>query len=104
MSVCEWLGDLFSLNRDVECLIEMERCSMKKSLAFKRLVLLGASVLGLGAVNVLSVAAQDDSSESSSEGVNHFGDKFRMLLVAKKRVNIFGVNIKVEMPYNAYCQ
>lgn len=70
MSVCEWLGDLFSLNRDVECLIEMERCSMKKSLAFKRLVLFGASVLGLGAVNVLSVAAQDDSSESSSEVVS----------------------------------
>ena len=43
---------------------------MKKSLAFKRLVLLGASVLGLGAVNVLSVAAQDDSSESSSEVVS----------------------------------
>lgn len=43
---------------------------MKKSLVFKRLVLLGASVVGLGAVNVLSVAAQDDSSESSSEVVS----------------------------------
>ena len=70
MSACEWLGDLFSLNSDGECLIEMERCAMKKSLAFKRLVLFGASVLGLGAVNVLSVAAQDDSSESSSEVVS----------------------------------
>ena len=70
MGACEWLGDLFSLNRDVECLIEMERCSMKKSLAFKRLVLFGASVLGFGAVNALSVAAQDDSSESSSEVVS----------------------------------
>ena len=43
---------------------------MKKTLAFKRLVLLGASVVGLGAVNVLSVAAQDNSSESSSEVVS----------------------------------
>lgn len=40
---------------------------MKKSLLMKQFVLLGASAISLGAVNMLSVVAQDDSSESSSE-------------------------------------
>ena len=43
---------------------------MKKSLLMKQFVLFGAIVVGLGVVNVLSVAAQDDSSESSSEVVS----------------------------------
>ena len=32
------------------------------------------------------------------EGVNSFGDKLGILLAAKKRIDVFRVNIKVEIP------